>query len=114
MNLGCDLRTLFGSAAEERLELEDDVVNVFFHLSSACGDGEVEDDRVRSRLYRDAAKVRPDESQRRLTRLVEQVVPPQQDALFVRCESRVVVLPGGVIHVRRLPTQSAQPHVEPF
>ncbi|ARZ72584.1 hypothetical protein SMD11_7008 [Streptomyces albireticuli] len=105
---------MFGSAAEEHLELEDDVVEVFFHLSSACGDGEVEDDRVRSRLYRDTAKVWPDESQRRLTCLVEQVVPPQKDALFVRCELRVVVLPGGVIHVRRVPTPSTRPDVEAF
>lgn len=114
MNLGGDLRMLFRSAAEEHAELENDVVKVFFHLSSTFDDGEVEDDRVRSRLYRDTVKMWPDESQRRLTCLIEQIVPPQQDALFGRRDVRVVVLPGGVIHARKVPTSTARPYVEAF
>lgn len=98
VNLDSDIRALFGAAAEECLKLEDDVIKVFLHFGSAHADGEVEDDRARSRLDRDPEKVRTDQSQRCLTSLNQEVVPPQQCALVGRRDHGVVVLPGGMIH----------------
>ncbi|MHA6757672.1 hypothetical protein [Streptacidiphilus sp. PAMC 29251] len=87
VNVDSDARALFGAAAEECLKLEDDVIKVFLHFGSARADGEVEDDRTRARLDRDPAKVRTDQSQRCLTSLNQEVVPPQQCALVGRRDS---------------------------